>query len=183
MTDYQLIHDYLKALAKYLGRLDKADAEEVLKEIECHIMDVLDAAEADGQTVDIPAVLQGFGSPRELARLYVDHVLQGTPPPAGFKAIQMVKRGVTGTLYVGMAVFGYLTAFSLLLTGLYKLVSPRQVGVWSAADGNSFIVGMVESSSGQSQELLGWWYTPLALVLSMAIGYLTWRVLKGLKQG
>jgi uncharacterized membrane protein len=92
MPDRDIIHGYLKSLAKYLSRLENADADDVIREIESHIYDALESHEKEGAENSAEVVLAGFGLPRELAAQYVDHILEGAAPPKGFKAIQRVKK-------------------------------------------------------------------------------------------
>ena len=115
MEQRDIIHQYLKELERYLARLEKAQAQEVLREIESHIFDALEQQQSSGQVEDASAILRGFGEPRQLAFAYVAHVTDGAPPPAGFKAIQKVKQGVTATLYYAMAAFGFSIAFMFLV--------------------------------------------------------------------
>ena len=75
MTDRDTIHAYLKSLSKYLSRLEKADADDVIREIESHIYDALDARGEEGQHASVKDILAGFGAPRDLAAGYVDHIL------------------------------------------------------------------------------------------------------------
>lgn len=191
MSDREIIHDYLKSLSKYLSRLDKAEADEVVREIESHIYDAIDGVRddslgefgrdsGDGQAVDL--ILSGFGDPRELAAAYVNHILDGAPPPAGFKAIQIVKQSVTRGLFYSMAVGGYgLTIFLLLLAG-FKLIAPNTVKIWEADQGNSWIIGLDAQMPAGSIELFGFWVLPVSLMLGLGSGYLTYRILKILKE-
>jgi len=182
MHNRELIHNYLKSLGKYLSRLDKADADDVIREIESHIHDALEIQEQQDCTDGVTTILEGFGQPRELAGQYVEHILQGTPPPTGFKAIQSVKKGVTFSLYVSMGLFGFgITAF-LVLVGFYKILVPNGVGVWSVTQGNSIIITFSEHTYPNSTELLGLWLIPLAIGFGVAIGRLTWKVLAILKE-
>lgn len=183
MTIRTEIHAYLSALNKYLARLNQADAEEVIKEIESHILDAVEAQEASGEAVDVAQILAGFGPARELASQYTDHVLQGTPPPKGFKAIQTISRGVTKSLWYSMAFFGYFMASALALVGLLKLWLPNQVGLWSSAQGNSVVITFTNADFPMSQEVMGWWLIPVALLASALIFTLTRRVLSVLKRG
>ena len=56
MTSRDPIGTYMRTLASRLGQLDKADAEEVMREIEGHIRDVVEQAQARGKTTDIHAL-------------------------------------------------------------------------------------------------------------------------------
>ncbi|MBT1062496.1 hypothetical protein KJY73_02870 [Bowmanella sp. Y26] len=176
MSEHQIIHAYLKSLEKYLARLDKADVDEVIREIESHIYDAIEQQDENGRPAEVQRVLAGFGEPRVLAQRYVEHILNGAPPPAGFKAIQLVKRGATKGLIISMAVFGYSLVIGLLGLCVYKFIEPLSVGVWSTAGGNSFVIGALSQPYPASDELLGWWFIPLALAVSLVIGFLTTRV-------
>lgn len=174
MTDREKIHDYLKTLSKYLARLEHEDADEVLKEIESHIFDAL---ELKGETTSAEAVLDGLGSPRELAAAYVGHILEGTPPPEGFNAIQKVKRGVTKSLFYSTALFGYGWSAVLILLGISKFLLPHEIVIWEADHGSSFIIGQPAQMPEGSVEIIGMSLIPVALLLGLASIYLTRRLL------
>jgi hypothetical protein len=182
MSEREQIHKYLKYLSKYLSRLDKSNADEVIREIESHILDAIELQEQNGQQPDAQAILDGFGEPRELANHYVEHMLKGAPPPTGFKAIQSVKKGVTKSLYYSMGLFGFGISLFLIITGLGKLFMPDLIGVWSAAQGNSVIITFSEDTYPNSQELLGYWLIPIAIVIGVGIARLTKGVLAVLKE-
>jgi hypothetical protein len=99
MRSQQLIRAYMRTLTAHLGKLDPAESQEVVREIESHLHDVLEQAEARGDTPDVAALLAGFGPPEALAARYVAHVQEGAPPPSGFGVIQSVKRTATRGLY------------------------------------------------------------------------------------
>lgn len=178
MTDRDIIHEYLKSLSKYLARLDKAEADEVIREIEGHIYDALDVSETEGGA---STILKGFGSPRELAAGYVDHILEGSPPPTGFRAIKAVKKGATKGLYYSTGLLGYLFSAALMVVGIMKLFVPEMVGLWVASHGNSIAVGARSQLPEGAEEILGWWIVPFAIGAGLAIAYLTRRLLSILK--
>jgi len=178
MSDREIVHTYLKTLERYLSRLEKQDADEVISEIESHIFDALDEA---GDAADAASILKGFGSARDLAAAYVDHMLEGSPPPEGFKAIQKVRKGMTKGLYYSTIGFGYTIAFGLLLIGIWKPFAADNVGLWSAAGGNSLIVGFVDQAPAGTEELLGWWLIPVFLILGASIAWGTFRLMSILK--
>jgi len=181
MSDHDLIHNYSKSLTKYLARLEKTDAEEVIREIESHIYDAMELQEQEGSQSSAQSILDGFGEPRDLANRYVEHILKGTPPPKGFRAIQSVKKGMTKSLYYSMGLFGFGIGFGLIIVGLAKLFMPDMVGLWYAAEGNSVIFGIYDSAYQNSEELLGYWFIPIAITLGLGVARLTKRVLGVLK--
>jgi hypothetical protein len=181
MQQRDIIHHYIKSLSKYLARLEKTDAEEVIREIESHIYDAIELQEQKSDAVDAAAILAGFGEPRELATQYAEHILAGAPPPNGFKAIQIVKKGVTSSLYYSMAVFGFSLAAAVIFLVMAKLFAPDSVGVWSAANGDSFTIAWLNHPFPAEHELLGYWLIPAGIVVSVFIAELTRRVLRVLK--
>ncbi len=183
MDTQEKIQAYCRDLAHFLAPLDPADAAEVIREIKGHVLDVLEQQDQLGQTVGLEAVLAGFGPPRELAARYVSHVLAGTPPPRGFRAIQTVKRGVTRGLYWSMAGFGYGLALFCLGLALVKLLGQESVGMWSTAGGNSVVIAFAGAPNPDAPELLGHLFAPAALLVAAAIGLLTRRVLQVLARG
>ncbi|QNN46356.1 hypothetical protein H9L17_14485 [Thermomonas brevis] len=183
MTTRHPIHAYMRALSSQLGPLDKAEADEVVREIESHIHDVVEQAEARGEHLDVAALLEGFGPPEALAAQYVAHIRTGAPPPAGFRVIQRVRQTVTHGLYYSMGAFGYSIAAALLLLALAKLWQPSLVGAWSANGGNSVAVAWSGAPYPEAKELLGYWLVPIALLASAWCAELTRRVLRVLRRG
>jgi uncharacterized membrane protein len=182
MPDRDIIHNYLKSLSNYLSRLEKSDAEDVTREIESHIHDVLDGHAQDGREITAEAILAGFGQPRELAAQYVDHILEGTAPPKGFNAIQRVKKEATRGLYWATGFLGYGIALLSIFLGLLKLFAPEMVAVWGGSPGNSFVVGVLSGVPEGSHEISAWWLTPVAIGVGIGAGYLTKRLLGVLKK-
>ncbi|RTE85499.1 MULTISPECIES: hypothetical protein [Gammaproteobacteria] len=181
MLERDLIHTYLKSLAKYLSRLSKPEADEVIREIESHIYDAVELAQEQNGSADIEEILARLGSPRELAAQYTDHILEGRPLPQGFRSMQRIKRGASKGLMVSMAIMGFGFSLVLALIGAAKFIFPDQVGAWSAAQGNSVIIGFTDSVSPSSTEVLGWWFIPVAWLIAAASFYITRKVLAVMK--
>ncbi len=183
MISRHLIRAYVHALALQLGTLEKADAEEVIREIESHLHEVVDQAEARDEPLDVAALLEGFGPPEALAAQYVAHILEGAPPPAGFRVLQRVKHTVTRGLYHSMGAFGFSVALAFFLLAVAKVFAPSSVGVWSAAGGNSVVITWAGPPHPADQELLGYWLVPLALLGAGWCAEVTRRVLRVLRRG
>tara|TARA_R110000850_G_scaffold104529_7_gene214981 strand:+ start:59 stop:613 length:555 start_codon:yes stop_codon:yes gene_type:complete len=181
MSDREMIHNYLQSLMRFLSRLDQEDAEDVLREIESHIYDVMEMREENGQMIDASAILEGFGQPRDLASQYVDHILKGAPPPRGFRAIQRVRRGATNGLRYATGFGGYVTAAALVAIGFYKLIDPDAVGFWVSQSGESVVIGALSEVPVGTEEILGWWMMPVAIALGIGAAFLTRNLLRVLK--
>ncbi|MCW8109098.1 hypothetical protein OPS25_11380 [Alteromonas ponticola] len=176
------INQYLITLAQYMSRLDTQQANEVIREIESHIYDVIDNAEIEGRPIAIDEVLARFGSPRQLAQQYSDHLLMGTPPPPGFTALRKIKKSVTAGVFYGSGIVGYILGAVLIIIGILKVFMPESVGVWVNDHGQSIILGVVEQAPLSSDELLGIWLIPVGIATGSLITYLTYRLLSVLKQ-
>jgi hypothetical protein len=109
-------------------------------------------------------------------------MLEGSPPPKGFNAIQTVKKGATNSLYYSTAVIGYSLSLGSLGLGLLKPFMPDNIGMWSNGLGESVVIGLIESAPAGTTEILGWWYLPLAIGFGLGGLYLTRRVLSILKE-
>lgn len=183
MDTQQRLEHYSQELATYLAPLQPAEAAEVIREIKSHVLDVLEQSEHNGKLADLESILAGFGEPRELAARYVSHVLAGTPPPKGFRALQTVKRGVTRGLYGSMAMFGYGLTLFLLGLAVLKILGQGSVGLWSNPGGESVVIGFAGPPQPDQPELLGHLFAPLALLAAATVGLLTHRVLQVLARG
>lgn len=182
MISREPIRAYMRALASQLKPLDRADAQEVLQEIEGHIHDVVDQADARGEDLDIPALLQGFGPPETLAAQYIAHVQYGAPPPAGFRVIERVKLTVTRGLFYSMGAFGFSVALFFLLLAIAKVIDPASVGMWSSAGGTSITLTWSGPPDPQARELLGYGLVPIAMLASAWCAEVTRRVLRVLRR-
>ena len=181
MVSHQPIQTYMKSLAIHLRKLDKADADEVIREIDCHINDVLEQAAARGEKRDVEAVLEGLGPPDALAAQSVAHIQVGAPPPAGFRVIQRVRRTVTSGLYYTMGAAGFASATALLMLALAKVMAPSSIGAWSTGKGHSITLTWSGSPDPGSEELLGYGLVPIALLAALFCAELTRRVLQALQ--
>ncbi|WP_218309425.1 HAAS signaling domain-containing protein [Alteromonas antoniana] len=185
MSERKQIRNYLNNLSRYLSPLQDIEAQEVVKEIESHIYDVIDDVEVKGGVADVEAILDRFGPPRELAQQYIGHIQQGTPPPEGFKAISIVKKGLSRTVYLGLMCFGYFIGIACIALGFANLLLPGSIGIWSEANGNTVVIGMldnpvlVQETVGVVQ---GLWLSPVALILGYLILLMTHKVLKFVRQ-
>lgn len=182
MTAQHHIHQYLAELNIYLARLSPPEVNEVLREIESHLFDVVEQQMAQGQPIDMQQILSGFGTPRQLAAQYVAHITDGAPPPAGFRVIKAMKKGVSVGLYYAMAVLGASWVLNLLFIAAVKLIHPDLVGAWSDAQGQSINLGFMDVPPVGKTELLGFSLVPVAIVLALIGGVITRKVLAVLKQ-
>lgn len=183
VIDRQPIRAYMRTLIAHLDALERHDREEVIREIEGHLHDVVDQADARGEPLDVTALLDGFGAPETLAAQYVAHIRNGAPPPSGFRVIQRVRQGVTRGLYYSFGASGFALALALLWLALAKVFDPQMVGLWASADGHSHALTWSGTPYAQGEEVLGYGLVPVALLAALWCAELTRRVLRVLRRG
>ena len=177
MARNELIHTYLSELEMYLSRVNKAQAQEIVKEIESHIYDSITIEHTETST-DTESVLNRLGTPKQLADGYIEHISIGVAPPKGLKPVSKITMGKS--LYYLTVTFGVGLALALISTALAKLIIPSQFGVWIAEHGNSIIISF-DQLNHQSNEVPATWLVPISLFSGLAILYLTKRLTQVLK--
>ena len=173
------IDSYLAQLRRCLGELPPEEVRDILQEIRGHI---LDRAEASGELTEerLVAILKALGRPEEIAPLYqVDSVVAKA---RGSFSPRLVMRGIHrwsvvsgwGLVLFVLGVVGYATGFSLMLTGVLKIIWPHEVGAWVGP--GKFSIGT--NSSLGAHDVLGWWLVPVGLGLGALVVMGTTRLLR-----
>jgi hypothetical protein len=164
LTTDPAIDRYLDRVRASLKGVPPAQVEEILLELRGH---VTERSEADG---DSAAALRSLGDPEDLARQYrADAVAARAEctwsPIAILHSLTLLRRGsAAGWAVLALTALGYAWAFALAGAAIEKLLSPRDVGLWSAPGGGSWPRLMVDGPGPPgARELLGWWIVPLAL--------------------
>jgi uncharacterized membrane protein len=159
------IDSYLAELRKCLGELPPEEVHDILQEIRGHI---LERAEASGELTEerLVAILKALGRPEEIAPLYqVDSVVakarSSFSPRVVMRAIHRWSHiSAWGFALFVIGIVGYAMAFSLVLSGLGKIIAPHEVGAWLSPGG--FNIGT--TSNPAARDVLGWWLVPISLV-------------------
>lgn len=180
------IEQYLTSLRKQLHDLMDHDVNDIVEEIRFHI---LDKTSGDYSPKNIAATLAALGKPEELASRYrTDELMkraQSSRSP--LLTLRSLFRWATLSL-VGLTVFaasviGYAMGGILVIVGFYKLIFPRNGGIWfnprpggKGIDGEagfSFISGGTWTHPGH--EIIGMWLVPIGLILGSGLLLLTFR--------
>jgi uncharacterized membrane protein len=173
------IDSYLAELRRCLGELPPEEVHDILQEIRGHI---LDRAEASGELTEerLVGILKALGRPEDIAPLYqVDSVVakarSSLSPRVVLRGIHRwsVVSGWGLVLFV-LGVVGYATGFSLMLTGILKVIWPNEVGAWVAP--GKFSIGT--NSTLGAHDVLGWWLVPIGLGVGALVVVGTTRLLR-----
>jgi uncharacterized membrane protein len=161
---------FLRSLSWGLAALSAQDREDVLDEIRAHLIDVVSA----GQNVD--ETISGFGPPELYARNIVENydltrAIGGARvlPAARVLAARMTRSLLAAAIALLIAIPALFVLTSLFLA-VAKLALPSQVGLWMGTD--VFVLGMVDTPSETTHEMLGIWFIPLII----GFGGLNWLI-------
>jgi HAAS len=180
------VDSYLASLRKHLRDLADQDARDIVEEIRFHI---LDKTSKDTSPETVASILDRLGTPEELAGRYRTDELMKRAQSSGslFLTLCSLFRWATLSL-VGLTVFaasviGYALGGILVIVGFYKLIYPRNGGIWfnprpggKGIDGEagfSFVSGGTWIHPGH--EIIGMWLVPIGLILGSGLLLLTFR--------
>ena len=170
---------YISSLRSHLGPMSLDEREEILREISAHIRD---SVEESGSSLQM--VLERLGPADELASQYRDGLLirraslSISPVLLLRAALRLATKGVSGVIVFFAAVFGYALGGGLVLSAFAKCIFPAHTGVWIR--GGELVSSGTQLYVPQSgaNEVLGWWYVPITLVVGSLLTLLTTLVIR-----
>jgi uncharacterized membrane protein len=177
MTPDDPIEVYIARLRKALSGFSVGEREDIVEEIRTHIVDRV--AES-GLTVE--ETLARLGPAEELAKDYrsgalVRRARSSFSPWTILRAtFRWAMTGVHGLSVFFLAVLGYGGGTALILAALLKPLFPEQTGVWIGPD--DFVIGF--RPSPEAHEMLGPWFTQIALALGTLFFIVTTLVVRRL---
>lgn len=167
------VDSYLRRLRECLPNMSAADREEIVREISVHIRE---CAQEPNSSID--GILKRLGSAEGLASQYGHDLLirqasRSISPVLILRAtLALAKRGIEGMVLLVGALLGYGLGGGLLLTAILKPFFPRRIGLWIGPGVINFGFHW-PLHSDPVQEVLGWWYIPLAFCLGYFFLWLT----------
>jgi hypothetical protein len=179
MTTDDPIEVYLARLRKALSGFSVGEREDIVEEIRAHIMDR--AAEPSRTVED---TLARLGPAEELAKDYrrgalVRRARSSFSPWTVLKAtFRWAITGVHGFTVFILALLGYGMGTALVVSGLLKPLLPEETGLWIGPD--VFQIGFRPEHSPDVHEMLGPWFTQIALALGVLFFIVTTMVVRRL---
>lgn len=185
------VDEYLASLDRSLKSLPTVERDEVVSEIAAHIRDSLEQGFMAAQ------ILSQLGTAQELAAQYRDTVwvkraCQARTPWSMLQSVfWLAKRGAIGGACFVVAVIGYGSGASLVVTALLKPFFPNQIGLWvgpgvlhfgfhNAAWRMGGGVGLVLATSLPAHDVLGGWYIPVTCAVGALLIWGTTKILRTL---
>jgi acetyltransferase-like isoleucine patch superfamily enzyme len=174
----RLLDDYIKQLGWSLSKLPAQDREEIIQEVQVHLLDRLETSET---VEEFRQTLQEFGPPEEYARSFLENyevsvaLASASPWQILQQNFRMIGRRSSAVLPLLVISFLYILSVCLLLIGLLKPLFPKHIGLWATSNPLTFHFG-VNLEPIPSQEVLGYWIIPLAILLGAALFMVTARL-------
>ena len=170
MTEQQQIDHYLSVFRSNLRSITQNEREEIIREMNAHIMDSVEEG-----TTDTASVLEKLGAPEELAMQYRDgmlirHASRTYSPLLLLRAaLRLATKGAFGVLVLFSGIFGYAFGAGIALTGFIKSFAPTNTGTW-VQDGRIVSSGaLIQVPPPPAHEILGFWYIPVALTIGVLL--------------
>lgn len=177
----EVYNNYIARCKKATKVLSDADREECLLEINSHIYEYIQDHTATDELENLKTVLQQLGEPEVTLKEYVaakkiDQAVTTFNPKHLIQALYFNIRN--GIMYIFLSV---LTLFfcCFFLLAVFKIIYPNNVGFYYSDD--NFMFGYT-TIPDPANELLGFWFSPLMLVISALLYLLCVFILKGIKK-
>jgi hypothetical protein len=167
-TAQKIYDDYFKRASKYVNVLSPEDRSDILMELNSHIYEATHHASAGNGIDTLVDVLQNLGDPAEILKPEVAfrkarQAGRSFNPKHIFQALRL--NLYNGGMYVVITAFYLFTvAFGLLI--IFKLIAPENTGLF-LKDGHWFAFGYTSKNTSGLSELLGYWFIPMNVAISM----------------
>ncbi|MEG1025931.1 MAG: hypothetical protein RSD71_16820 [Flavobacterium sp.] len=163
----RIYKDYIGRVRNSVKTLNSDNQNETLLEINSHIYEALQASAAN-EKENLSDVLQKLGSPEQfLKELVAEKKLEEAA--SSFNPLKILKALI---LNFGNG-FSYIVFFILyvLLAGFIfmiysKITNPEQTGFFYT-DATSWVLGISQNSDQHEKELLGNWFIPVMILLTI----------------
>lgn len=176
----RVYNDYMKRIKKATNSLSKQNQDDVYMEFNSHIFEALNQKK-EGKEIDaLLDILEKLGAPEEILKpLIADKKLEQATktfnPVHIFKAL--ILNFTNGVSYIIFFVL-YLLLFGFVFLIFAKLMNPDEVGLFYK--NNSFLVLGKTNKTDRTAitEVLGNWFIPLMLLLTVVFYLLITVILK-----
>ncbi len=176
----RVYNDYMKRVKKATSSLSKQNQDDIYMEFNSHIFEAIQQKSGINEIDLLLDILEKLGIPEEVLKPFVadkklEQATKTFNPIHVFKAL--VLNFTNGISYIIFFIL-YLFLFGFVFLIGAKIVNPAEVGLYSK-DASFFVLG-ISSKAKQSgvSELLGNWFIPVMLILTVAFYFLITLLLK-----
>jgi len=180
----QLMEYYLGRLGRAAAKFPPAEREEIVAEIRSHI---LERSQVGGvaEPGRVRETLEALGTPEEIASQYVTNALferaAGSRSPWVLirATLHWAMLGARGFGIFMIAIAGYVAAGAFFVCAVLKPFFPENIGLW-VGPATGLVMGYRGAQEPPTQELLGHWLPPVAMVLGLLTIMGTTHILRAL---
>lgn len=176
----RVYNDYMKRVKKATSSLSKQNQDDIYMEFNSHIFEAIQQKSGINEIDLLLDILEKLGIPEEVLKPFVadkklEQATKTFNPIHVFKAL--VLNFTNGISYIIFFIL-YLFLFGFVFLIGAKIFNPAEVGLYSR-DASFFVLG-ISSEAKQSgvSELLGNWFIPVMLILTVAFYFLITLLLK-----
>lgn len=163
---------YFDEVTRRLRPLSRQRRREITDELVAHVLDGLDSEVEGSETDRLSTVLTRMGSPSA----YLDDIVEDAARTAETGAGWRFGQGLRSLARRAGLGASYLLGLATLLMAIGKFFYPENVGLFRMTTG-WIVAGYVDNEG--ATELLGAWFIPIMLLLSIVFWYLLPRRLSG----
>lgn len=171
------IRGYLFVLDRSLRSFLPAEvAGDAVREVESHIRERLDQAEAPpDERTTVERVLAELGPPLRVAQAYSQEmtldeaVVTGRFVPMMRAVWHAATTSVAGFLWAMFVFIGWVLGLSFLAVAVIKVILPNNVGVFTRNGAVEGAGAMLSLQPGTEAHPFGYWVIPVALALGLGI--------------
>ena len=163
---------YLDRVDALCGLLDRRQRADIQMELKAHLLESYIQIHDGDEATRITAAINKLGQPEEFIPLWVEERLldgarAGSSTRNLFHLLRINALKSIRQFFISMLMgFGYLLSFFLFIIAVMKLVFPEHIGLY-ISDSGIPIIGYVDAEG--FTELLGYWLTPLGLIVAVAL--------------
>ncbi|WP_412467350.1 HAAS signaling domain-containing protein [Pedobacter sp. KLB.chiD] len=175
----RIYQDYLYRIRKEVKGLNQQNQDEILMELNSHIYENLQEHPTGNEVEKLLNILEKLGRPEEILKpLVADKKLteatQTFNPIAVFKALLLnLTNGISYIIFFIL----YLFLFGFVFLIGAKIWNPSQVGFFYKP-GEVFIIGLSKGLVNPADEILGNWFIPVMIIVTVALYFMITLLLK-----
>jgi hypothetical protein len=177
---------YSQKLANILKKVKSGYKNDIITEIQSHILDGFSELKLKNETERLNKAIENLGDPSDfltplIAEKYLTDASANYRPMFIAKGLfYYLKSGFRQFLKGMIYVTGYIFIIGLALVAILKIFIPSKTGFFVSKTG-TINIGLVSDISNVDRELLGYWFIPLALIMSIILYYTLAKLLRLLK--
>ena len=178
----KIYNDYLNRIERCSTVLSKEDTRDLLMEFNSHIYEGLQKNPTEDELERLLNIIENLGAPEEVLKpIIADKKLRQATKTFNPKHVfTAIKLNLKNSLIFGIFGFLYLLLFTSVFLIFAKIFFPSKTGLFYI--NNEFrSFGFIANHEGHT-EILGYWFIPLILVITVILYFIITLLLRFLRK-